>query len=158
LARTGRPRASKDYAEGVGDRICELLSEGVSLNKACAQLGMHEATVRKWAVFDENGFGTKYARARMIAYHKMADELSELAHNPGKTEIRTYGGKRARTLESRVVREATERSKHIVDTHKWIVSRLLPKIYGPKVGIDPETDSSDVNVLGGLPPDPPADA
>jgi hypothetical protein len=153
LARTGKPRQSKEYAPDIAERICELLALGHSLRKVCVMTGMDEVTVRGWAVFDENGFGAHYARARLIAYHKMADELIEIAENPGTTEIKTYGGKRARTLESRVVKEADDRSKRILDAKKWIVSRMLPKIYGPKVGIDPETDTSDVVVVGGLGPD-----
>ena len=37
------------------------------------------STVRLWVLDDLNGFAEQYARARLVGYHRMPDELIEIA-------------------------------------------------------------------------------
>lgn len=126
----GRP--SKWNAE-IADLICEQLASGMTLNQVCKQDGMpDEKTVRNWALDDVNGFSPKYTRARELGYLKMADELIEIADTPVIGE---------KTVEKLTGFEVTrgdmiERARLKVDTRKWMLSKMLPKIYGDKIAVD----------------------
>ena len=74
-----------------------------------------ERTVRRWALDDVEGFSDQYARAREIGYQGMADDLTEIADakdgDPARDRLR-------------------------VDTCKWLLSKVLPKVYGEKQTVD----------------------
>jgi hypothetical protein len=64
---------------------------------------------------DVEGFAAQYARARLVGYHTMADDLVEIADNPATDAV------------------AVNRDRLKVDTRKWLLSKALPKIYGDKL-------------------------
>jgi hypothetical protein len=80
--RTGRPSS---YTEELGDRICELLAEGVSLRQITLMDGMPTwGTVMDWAFEGGRGahhpsFSIKFARAKRIGTHAMAEEVREIS-------------------------------------------------------------------------------
>lgn len=95
------------------------LADGMSLNEVCKMDPVNlpaESTVRAWALDDVDGFGPKYARAREIGLHGRADALRELA-------------KIALGLPSEGVRAI----QLMIDTEKWILSKLAHKTYGDKL-------------------------
>lgn len=109
---TGRPST---YTEEQGNLICDKLTEGVSLRKLCMQDDFPTAsTVYVWLDrFPE--FAEKYARAREAATEDMLEDIIEIADNP-KLEAQD---KRVR-----------------IDARKWAMSKLKPKKYGDKVGVE----------------------
>lgn len=53
------------YTQEIADAICAGLADGMSLRKVCEQDGFpSEATVRRWALDNEQGFSAQYTRAR----------------------------------------------------------------------------------------------
>ena len=113
----GRPTL---YTPEIAEEICERLAAGESLLAICRDEHMPaESTVRDWALADREGFSAKYAHARLLQAHRMADEIVDMSDDKN-TE--------------------TNRSRLQVDTRKWILSKVLPKIYGEKltVGGDPD--------------------
>ena len=118
----GRPTL---YCEDLGTRICELLAEGNTLSSICREHTdlPSERTIRRWALDPEHPFSPQYARAREIGYHKMADDLLDIADNE-ETEPGQVARDRLRT-----------------DKRQWLLSKALPKIYGDKLAIggDPDT-------------------
>jgi hypothetical protein len=74
-----------------------------------------ERTMRTWALDLQHPFSPKYARGRELGYHKMADQLVEIADDTGIDA----NDKRIR-----------------VDTRKWLLSKALPKIYGDKLDLN----------------------
>lgn len=104
----GRP---DEFSREIGDRICQLIAEGVSVRKICEEDEMPNAsTVFRWlGVHDE--FSKQYARAKEVGAEKMADEIMAIADQEG-TDV--------------------QRDKLRVDTRKWLLAKLQPKKYGDK--------------------------
>lgn len=124
--RSGRPSI---YTEEIADSICERLKQGESLRKICADEGMpSDATVREWALKRE-GFSSKYAEARQIGYSALAEEILDIADDSSSdTYLDKDGNEKTNS-------EVVARSRLRVDTRKWILSKVLPKIYGDKVAV-----------------------
>jgi hypothetical protein len=120
------------FSQELADRICSELAEGKSLRAVCAQVGMPvPATVLNWAEAHPE-FGEQYARARERGYQLLADEIVDIADTPVlgvETKIKPDG-----------TRETTEgdmlgHRRLQVDTRKWMLSKMLPKIYGDKLDL-----------------------
>lgn len=158
----GKPGRKTIYTQALGKRICDRLADGESVRAICRTDGMpNERTVRRWAADPEHPFAPQYARSREIGYMKMADELLEIADD-GSNDWMVREGKDG--AESWVLNgEHVQRSRLRVDTRKWLLSKMLPKVFGDKmtnevVGKDgkdlmPEPSSRDlaravVNILG----------
>jgi hypothetical protein len=118
------------FSQELADRLCQELSEGKSLRAVCAQDGMPvPATVLNWTEKHPE-FGEQYARARELGYQLLADEIVDIADTPVigvETKIKQDG-----------TRETTEgdmlgHRRLQVDTRKWMLSKMLPKIYGDKL-------------------------
>lgn len=127
----GRPSS---YTPELGAQICRLLGQGMTLTKICRDPAFPcDDTVRAWALDDEHEFFEQYARARLIGYHRMADEVVDYSDDDSDDwTVRDDGdGNVRRTHNS----EATARSRLKVDTRKWLLSKALPKIYGDKVAL-----------------------
>ena len=124
------------FNQQTADAVCELLADGKSLRAACEELGVKRTTIHDWAR-DVKEFSDQYARAREIGYKLLADQILEIADTPllgVETKIKDDGS-----------REVTEgdmlgHRKLQVDSRKWMLSKMLPKIYGDKleIGSDPE--------------------
>ncbi len=122
--KKGRPAI---FTQDMGNEIARRLSNGESLRAICRDEGMPaESTVRAWALLPEHPFYAQYTRAREIGYHSMADELLDISDDGSNDWMEREG----RTLENG---EAIARSRLRVDTRKWMLSRVLPKIYGDKI-------------------------
>lgn len=114
------------YDQAKADRICEMLSQGKSLRKAAEAEGISASTVLDWTrKYPE--FGEQYARARETGYQLLADELVEIADD-GSSD--SYTDDEGRT---RVDAEVVARSRLRLDTRKWLLSKMLPKVYGDKL-------------------------
>lgn len=109
-------RARPVYTPELAHEICRRLTEGETLKVLCRAKGMPaESTVRLWVLDDVEGFAALYARARLVGYHTMADDLIEIADSTGTDPA------------------AVNRDRLRVDTRKWLLSKALPKIYGDKL-------------------------
>jgi len=137
--KRGRPDT---YTPRIANAICEQLAEGKSLRSICEADGMpSEVTVRSWALNDWHGFSAQYSRARELGYHKMADDLMDIADDGRNDYIETDVGP---VLNS----EHVQRSRLRVDTRKWMLSKTLPKIYGDKLALtDPDGGALTINVV-----------
>lgn len=92
-----------------------------------------EATVRRWAVEPDSPFATQYARAREAGYTKLGDELLDIAddsRNDYMTKRREDGA-----VDQVVNREVIARSQLRIETRKWMLARMLPKVYGDRVEV-----------------------
>lgn len=120
------------YTEKVAKEICDRLADGESLNSICKDDGMpSERTVRTWALDKNHPFSPKYAQAREIGYLKMADELLDIADD-GTNDWMVREREDGSSTEL-VNHEHIQRSKLRVDTRKWLLSKMLPKVFGDKV-------------------------
>jgi len=119
---------ARTFTQELADEICAQLESGLSLNAICKREDMPtEAAVRAWARDDYQGFASKYARAREIGYLRLADEIIEISDEATQdTYIDSYGNERTN-------QEVVARSRLRVDSRKWLLSKMLPKVYGEKV-------------------------
>ncbi len=123
----GRPTV---YTPEIAAEVCERLKHTGSLRKVCSAEDMpHEATVRTWVADDRGGFATHYARAREIGFGRLAEDVLEIADDGTNDTYLDEDG------EERKNRDVIERSRLRVDTRKWLLARVLPKIYGDKVAL-----------------------
>jgi hypothetical protein len=109
------------YEESKALGILDLVAgEAYSLSKACQHYDVLESTFRSWCKLDAE-LDAKYARAREDRAHKWAEELVEI---PDSVDI---------TGDPQVVRMRLEQARQKVDTRKWVIARILAKLYGDKI-------------------------
>jgi hypothetical protein len=137
--------ASSTYTQEVADEICALLESGESLNAVCKRDRMPlEQTVRGWARDDREGFAAKYARAREIGYLRLADEILEISDDGTRDTYKDEAG------VERTDQDHIARSRLRVDSRKWLLSKMLPKVFGDKIeGEVTHTGTITVRIGGG---------
>ena len=94
--------------------ICEGLASGLSLNRVAQEIGISDSSVYEWMAADSD-FAEKYARARQTGYAVMADQLVDISDS---------------------VEGDPARDRLRVDTRKWMLSKMLPKVYGERLAVD----------------------
>jgi hypothetical protein len=127
-AKRGRPSV---YTETQAHEICERLAAGETLLAICRSEHLPaESVVRRWVLDNREGFAAKYATAREVGYQRMADELFEIADDGSNDwmERKRQDGSSETILNA----EHVNRSRLRVDTRKWFLSKVLPKIYGDR--------------------------
>ncbi len=113
-----------------------MVSEGLSLRKACLKTGLDPARFLR-AVDADPELAKQYARARQALLDKMADEILELADAP------------VPVLDNGATDNALVRQRQLqVDTRKWFLSKLAPKIYGDR--LDVSVSDSRISISGAL--------
>lgn len=117
---TGRKPLKRSRA--LGERICRRLEQGMSLRKACAG-EIDNAAVLRW-VRDSAEFAQQYARSREIGWLGKTDRILELTDEAHEAALDPDFG------QQRIAACRFE-----VDTLKWMLSKMLPKVYGEKVGV-----------------------
>jgi hypothetical protein len=123
----GRP---SDYTPQLASRICERLSGGESLRAICGEEAMPDkATVLRWLPKHEE-FRDQYARARELQAEHWAEEILEIADDGAKDSYQDSDG------NERVDHEVVARSRLRVDSRKWLMSKLAPKKYGDRQGVE----------------------
>ena len=113
-----------------------MVSEGLSLRKACLRTGLDAARFLR-AVDADPELAKHYARARQALLDKMADEIMELADAP------------VPVLDNGATDNALVRQRQLqVDTRKWFLSKLAPKIYGDR--LDVQVSDTRISISGAL--------
>jgi hypothetical protein len=137
----GRPST---YSDELAEQICERLAAGESLRAICREPDMPpESTVRRWALDDVQGFMAHYARAKEIQAHVIAEELLEIADDGRNDwmERQTDGGGAGWQING----EHVQRSRLRSDNRKWLLSKMLPKVYGERLDINADVKSQTVS-------------
>jgi hypothetical protein len=123
------------YSQEKADAICERLERGESLRQAAKAVGMLPSTILGWTKYNK-AFSEQYARAREIGYLLLADEILEISDDASLDVTQTEDG---RVI---VDQERIARSRLRVDSRKWMLSKMLPKIYGEKIEATHEVGES----------------
>lgn len=141
------------YTDALGEAICARLAAGESLNAICKDEDMpSKAAVLLWVDEDRSGFADQYARARTRGYQLLAEELLEISDD-GTNDYVERENKDGSTYQA-VDHDHIARSRLRVETRKWLLSKMLPKVYGDKttIGGDPDAPIQQVlRVLTGVP-------
>lgn len=108
--------------------ICARMAKGVSLRSICLADDMPDkATVFRWLAAHKE-FRDQYARAREARADAMAEEILEISDDDRDDAITD-----PESGATRLNAEFVARSRLKVDTRKWLMARMAPKVYGDKV-------------------------
>lgn len=115
------------------DAIIESIetSSSISTTTACKNNGLSIRQWMKWVETDEE-VAQKYARAKMMQAELMAEEIISIADESKigvKTKVLANGKKETTTGDM------VDRARLMVDSRKWLLSKLIPKKYGDKLGL-----------------------
>lgn len=120
--------AVKRSRESIMADVCELLSEGKSLTATCKLVSDAKVqTVLDW-VKNYPELAGQYTHARETGYALLADEIVSIS-DESCVEAKYDGEDIKLVLDS----TAVARNRLRVDTRKWMLSKMLPKVYGDKV-------------------------
>lgn len=136
----GRPRK---FTPELGQRVLERIESGDSL-RAIERRGdgwPTGRTIRRWEreSLDEGvphvpeSWAGQFQAARREYWFSEAELMLEIADDGTNdfVEMETRRGKKI-LLD----KEAVMRSKLRIDTRKWLLGKMLPKVYGPKVSME----------------------
>lgn len=116
-----------EYDTELATEILTRISQGESLRSICKPDTMpSHSTVCLWVVDNREGFADRYMRARRAQAFLMAEDIFEQADDGHNDYVETKFGPQLNA-------ENINRSRLRVDTRKWYLSKVLPKIYGEKV-------------------------
>ncbi len=111
----GRP-PTIPYTPERGLAVCWQIANGMNLKDIAHANGLpSRVTIWEW-LCDEQDFANAYARATEIKARGMFEDLPDLAD--------TATGENAQAVRLQV------------DTRKWVLSKMLPRIYGDKITAD----------------------
>lgn len=112
------------FDQSKADRICDRIARGASLRASASAEGVDPSTVLRWTKASPE-FAQQYAHARETGYQLLADEIIDISD---ERDVRvTQDGEEVRlTLDS----AAVARNRLRVDTRKWMLAKMLPKVYG----------------------------
>ena len=121
-----RPNARLYDREEITALVCAQIAEGKSLRSILD----HDDKLPSVRTFldwmgEATELATQYSRAREAGYLLLADELVAIADE-------NYTTAEDGTRE-RLSNEAIARNRLRVDTRKWMLQKMLPKIYGEKL-------------------------
>ena len=123
--------------DAVAQSVVELmLAEGLSLRKASARHQISPQTFLR-AVAASPALAEHYDRARVALIDRLADEVLELADAP------------VPVLDNGATDNALVRQRQLqVDTRKWFLSKLAPKVYGDR--LDVQVSDTRISISGAL--------
>lgn len=101
------------YTRDKADAVIERLEEGVMLRAICKELNLAVRTIMHWCEDDRDGFAARYARARLACWDCVAEEAVWIADNEPDPQ----------------------RARVMVDTRKWLLSKLHPQKYGERIEV-----------------------
>ena len=116
------------FDQARADAICARLAEGESLRKASASQGVAHSSVLEWEDTIP-AFADQYAQARSRGYRILADQIIEISDDSSGDVIDTDNGPKADP-------EFAARSRLRIDSRKWMLSKMLPKLYGEKLDLN----------------------
>lgn len=133
MMERGRP---SEFTPELASLICGRLASGESLRSICQSDDIPaKSTILGWVVDNREGFSDQYARARKIQAEDLADEIFAVADDGSNDWQETKFG-------PMVNAENINRSRLRVDTRKWYLSKVLPKIYGDKLALEHSVDAT----------------
>ncbi len=143
-ADLGRPWV---FTPEIAKRICEGIASGMSLRAVCKPDEMPApSTVCRWVLDDVEGFKEQYEVSRRLQAELLADEIFDISDDSTNDYMlkQSKSGEEYETVNPEVI----GRSRLRVDTRKWYLSKVLPKVYGERIhtehsGVIGTTDLSD---------------
>lgn len=111
------------------ETVLARVSTGETLRALARELNFDEGSYR-WHIANDEQLATRYATARQMQAESWADQIVELSD-------KQVMGKKTKTNSDGSVETTTgdciDRSRLKVDTRKWLMAKLHPKVYSEKI-------------------------
>ena len=121
-----RPNARQYDRKAITELVCSELALGKSRRSILdADDKLPSASTFLDWIGADSFLAEQYAHARQMAYELLADEIVAIADENYTTD--EHG------VRERLSSEAIQRNRLRVDTRKWMLSKMLPKVYGDKI-------------------------
>ena len=134
--KNGRPTK---YSDKLADRICQKIAEGYSVRSICKEKDMVSMqTLFRW-LREKDKFREQYAHSCEERSYAQAEEIIDIADNATNDYMEKLEGD-GYIFNS----ENVQRSRLRIDTRKWLMSKMNPKVYGDK--LDMTTNGNDIGV------------
>ena len=128
------PRRVVRYSPEVADKLARCLAVGMSLRQACAQPGMpDDSSVREWLLDPDHPFFDIHEKAKKLSYHRMAEDILEIVDDGRNDWMQVEDPENPGWKFNN---ENYQRSKLRADKRQWMLSKMLPKIFGDKIQVD----------------------
>ena len=138
--KVGRP---SKYTNKLADEICQMIAQGQSVRSICAKEDMISMqTFFRW-LRENDKFSEQYARACEERSYMHAEEILEIADDATNDYMEQHDESDELT-GYKLNGENIQRSRLRIDTRKWLMSKLNPKVYGDK--LDMTTNGNDIGV------------
>lgn len=114
---------SADEKQNIVNNICDLITDGDSLRKACEEIGTSLKVFYQW-INDDEIKSNQYAQACQNRADKLAEEILSIS-DQNFTDV--------------------QRDRLRVDSRKWIASKMYPKKYGDRLISDHNINPKEIN-------------
>ena len=124
-------RPDTPFTDDLVDEICTRIAAGESLRSVCKDDHIpHAPNVIRW-LFDgkHQEFADKYALARKAQAEHWADEIMDIADDGTNDYVERQTRQGAIIVADN---EHINRSRLRVDSRKWMLSKVLPRVYGDR--------------------------
>ena len=125
------------YSDDLAIRICEELSNGVSLQKICARPDMPAQGTVYRMIAESPFFREIYVRARENAAHTLFDQMIDIADDCSKDVLKDGSANHA----------AIARAKIQIETRARVAGKLAPKVYAERLANEPAQVTVNNNTL-----------
>lgn len=120
------------------EQAIKLIENGSTLRDAAKTLSVSRQTLHDWLSSAE--YIGRYAAAREAGWHSIAEEIVAISdESAGDVRVDPQGNQTPNA-------EYVARSRLRVDSRKWLLSKMLPKVYGDKL----ETESTVTHKFEGM--------
>jgi hypothetical protein len=136
---TGRPTM---YNEELASALCARIAEGESLRNVCKDDGMPAiSAVLRWLTEDDKQFfKDQYDQAKLAQAEHLFHEILEITDQEGKDFYDADGKKIPNSVK-------IQRDRLRIDTRKWYLSKVLPKVYGEKLDLSSGGEKLSPNIV-----------
>jgi|TARA_R110000822_G_scaffold15457_13_gene53382 hypothetical protein len=110
--------------KAIADKVCALMQTGIPCGKACAKVGIPKTTFLGWTK-GTGGIPDQYAHAQEAMIHSIAEQIMAISDETPVTIVDQNG-------ISRYDSAAVQHQRLQVDSRKWLLSKMMPKVYGDK--------------------------
>jgi len=138
-SKMGRPSI---YSEEIAKIVCRETAEGKSLRSICENKDLpHRRTIMYWLQDDDKtDFFHRYTRAKLIRAECMADDLLDIADDSVNDYMEMQKEEGAAPVLA-YNKENVNRTRIRVDTRKWYLGKVLPKVYGDALKLSGDEDN-----------------
>lgn len=129
-----KPNGAEGYTEEMGEYIVARIAQGLNLSTLCQDPDMPSFSLVCYWLSKVPEFKAMYNEARRDAVEVIAEQMFSIADDSSNDFVETMNarGETVRKFDA----EAVARSKLRVETRKWYLSKIAPRVYGDRTFVE----------------------